>query len=121
MLKLYATWVEICSFNKHQQDREWTYNKIEERSRNHCWRGKAISIKYLCVCVRRARVRACSLAYPAHNAYAPYCDVICDPLRLHHLFRHYLINGTIFEKEKVMEYKMCFDFLHNLCLKHFSF
>ena len=26
------------------------------------------------VCIR---VRACSLAYPACNLYAPYCDVIC--------------------------------------------
>jgi hypothetical protein len=25
------------------------------------------------------RVRACSLAYPACNAYTSYCDVICGP------------------------------------------
>jgi hypothetical protein len=25
------------------------------------------------------RVRACSLAYPASNMYAPYCDVIFGP------------------------------------------
>jgi hypothetical protein len=29
------------------------------------------------------------------------------------------IQGAIFG-EKVTEYKMCFDFLYNLCLKHFS-
>ena len=42
----------------------------------------------LCVCERQSvrvgarvsgRVYACSLAYPARNAYAPYCDVICGP------------------------------------------
>ena len=44
----------------------------------------------ICVCVRACmwitwragvcmRIRACSLAYPACNAYAPYCDVICGP------------------------------------------
>ena len=26
------------------------------------------------------RMRACSLAYPACNSYAPYCDAICGPL-----------------------------------------
>jgi hypothetical protein len=43
-----------------------------------------IIITYLYVYVP-ARVGVCthvhaySLAYPARNAYAPYCDVICDP------------------------------------------
>ena len=61
---------------------------------NHCCRGKAISIKNLFVCARAVlvcvcvcvcvpgpcmRVRACNLDYPACNAHAPYCDVICDP------------------------------------------
>jgi hypothetical protein len=47
---------------------------------------------YICVCMHaRAfvcvpgrvgmcmRVSSCSLAYPACNSYAPYCDVICGP------------------------------------------
>ena len=38
------------------------------------------------VCMRE---RACNLANPARNAYAPYFDVT---------FRHYLINGAIFGK-----------------------
>ena len=42
------------------------------------------------------RVCTCSLAYPACNAFAP-C-VICG-LCLHHISRHYLINGTIFGKK----------------------
>jgi hypothetical protein len=49
-------------------------------------RGKAVSITFFFVCVRvprrvgvYMRVRACSLAYPACIAYAPYCDVICGP------------------------------------------
>jgi hypothetical protein len=34
----------------------------------------------------------------------------------------YPINDTkIFEKKKVTEHKMCFDFLYKFCLKHFSF
>jgi hypothetical protein len=42
------------------------------------------------------------------------------PLSLHNIFRRYLINGGIFEK-KVIEHKMCFDFLYNICLNHLSF
>jgi hypothetical protein len=38
-------------------------------------------------------VRACSLNYPACNVPS-HCFL--RPLRLHHIFRHYLINGTIF-------------------------
>jgi hypothetical protein len=63
---------------------------IEARSRNHYCRGKAVSITYLCLCVCGGGgvpgrvgvymcVRVCSIAYPARNAYAPYCDVICGP------------------------------------------
>jgi hypothetical protein len=48
-------------------------------------------------------LRACNLTYPACNA-SPYCHL--RPLWLHHIFRYYLINGTIFGKE-VIEPKMC--------------
>jgi hypothetical protein len=48
-----------------------------------------------CTCLR-----ACSLAYAAHNAYTPYCDVICS-LWLHHSFRHYRMKGTIFGKKVI--------------------
>ena len=54
---------------------------------------------YVCVGARqRERVSACSLAYPACNSYAPYCNVICGPSGSHTIFRHYFINGAIFEK-----------------------
>ena len=48
--------------------------------------------------------RACSLNYPAYNA-PPYCHLW--PLWLHHNFRHYLINGTIFGK-KLLNIKCVF-------------
>ena len=35
-------------------------------------------------------------------------------------FPLYLINGTIFEKN-ITEHKICFDFLYDVCPKHFSF
>jgi hypothetical protein len=40
------------------------------------------------------------------------------PVRLYHIFQHYLINGTIFEKE--MNVKRVFDSLCNFRLKYFS-
>jgi hypothetical protein len=77
------------------------------RSYNPCCIGKAKSITYsesecvcvfvfVCVCVC-ARVCVCSLLYPACNAHAPYCHL--GPVRLHNILPHYLINGTIFEKQ----------------------
>jgi hypothetical protein len=40
-----------------------------------------------------------------------YCHLW--PVRLYHIFPHYLINGSISEKKKVLEHKMCFDLLYN--------
>ena len=37
---------------------------------------------------------------------------------INHIFPHYLINGTIFEKKNFTEHKMCFDFLWKYFLKH---
>ena len=39
----------------------------------------------------------CSLGHPACNAHAPYCHLWPAPLQ--NIFPHYLINGTIFEKQ----------------------
>ena len=47
-------------------------------------------------------LHACNLANPACDA-PPY---YFRPLWLHHIFRHYLIKGTIFGK-RVTEHKMC--------------
>jgi hypothetical protein len=56
----------------------------------------------------RVHARARSLASPACNAYAP-CDVIYG-LWIHHIFLHYLKNGTIFEKKKLLNIKYVFIF-----------
>ena len=70
------------------ETRSSMHNVILRRGSDHLCHGKAINITYLCVCVvalacveerGRVQVRACSLAYPACNAYAPHCDVICGP------------------------------------------
>jgi hypothetical protein len=75
--------------NEYTIQAMYVYRNIETGSRNHCCRGKAISITYLSVCACMwlpervgvcMRLYACILAYPARKAYAPYCDVICGPL-----------------------------------------
>ena len=72
----------------------------------------------VCVCARaRAREHACvrvqasglclhvcSLTYPECNAHAPY---FLRSLWLHCIFRHYIINGTIFGK-KLLKMKCVF-------------
>jgi hypothetical protein len=97
----------------------YVQSNAEARSRNNSCE-KVGSITYFCVCVgmhARActwvsgrvdvcmRIRACSLANPACNAYAPYCDVICGP-SVSATFFDIVINGAIFGK-KVIQHKMC--------------
>jgi hypothetical protein len=41
--------------------------------------------------------------YPACNAHEPCCHLW--PVQLYKIFPHYLINGTIFEKQKDIEHK----------------
>jgi len=40
--------------------------------------------------------------------------------RIYNIF-NYLIHGAIFEKEDCLSCNVCFDFVYNFCLKHFSF
>ena len=47
----------------------------------------------------------CSLRFPARNAHAPYCH-LC-PAPLYNIFPHYLINGTILEREKKLQNTKC--------------
>ena len=74
------------------------------------WKGNKYYIFWVCVF---------SLRHLACNAHAPYC-YLC-PALLHNIFPHYLINGTIFgEILFFWTSRVCFDFLCNVCLKHFS-
>ena len=111
----------IHAKSKKKKKRPCAYKRnFEERSRNHCYRGKEMSIKYseyvfvaLVVwnakCTRhivscglsgmqRARAILSSVACPACNAHAPYCHLWL--VRLYHIFPHYCINSTIFLGEK---------------------
>ena len=80
-----------------------------------CARACARSRERQIACVRvdvgvGARALACagtcSLSNPACNA-PPFCHL--RPLWLHHIYRHYLINGTIFGK-KLLDIKRLFRF-----------
>jgi len=74
---------------------------------NHCCSGKATSISYS-ECV------SCSLIYPACIALAPYCHLW--PVRLYHIFPLFLINGTIFGKnKKLLNIKCVLILTANLC------
>jgi len=53
-------------------------------------------------------VCVCSLRYPACNAHAPYCHLW--PALLYNIFPHYLINGTIKKKKKLLKTKCVFWF-----------
>ena len=57
-------------------------------------------------------LRACSLTYPLRHAQAPYS---LQPLWLHHIFLHYLINDG-FSKKTFLNIKCVFGFpLQILC------
>ena len=86
------------------QDRQYTYNVTLRRVlANHCCSGKSISITYSeCVFVALVTQHA-------------------TLMRLYNIFPHYLINGTISGKKSYWAQNVCFDFLYNFCLKHFSF
>ena len=85
---------------------------------NCCCRGKAINITYLCVraCARaRGRVRVALFIHHATRMRHILTSFLA--LQAVPFFRHYLTNGTIFEKEKkVLSIKCVFWFsLQPLC------
>jgi len=84
---------------------------FEARSYNDCCSGKSFKHYYILgVCVY-------SIKYTAWNAHAPYYHLW--PARFYHIFLHYLINGAIFNKNKLLN-SMCFDSVYSFCLKHTS-
>jgi hypothetical protein len=54
----------------------------------------------MCLCV-------CGMNYPAFNAHAQFCILICEMLGCDIFVPHYLIIGTIFEGRRVTDYKKC--------------
>jgi len=79
------------------QDRQCSNNVILRRVRVTivAWKSNEYYILWACVC---------SPGYPACKAHAPYCCLWL--VWLYHISTHGLTNGTIFEKKKVIEYKI---------------
>jgi hypothetical protein len=72
------------------------------RSHNHCWRAKPIGITLSrCVSVFLLSITQSACAVSYWHMW---------PVRLYHVFPHYLINNTIFGKKKVIEQKARFLF-----------
>jgi hypothetical protein len=88
-----------------RQAMDCTYNvTTDSRSCNHCCRAKVVSITYSeCVFAALVTRMPCACA-------VVYCHLW--PLWLHHIFPHYLINGTIFRRKLLNMKCVCFDFLY---------
>ena len=99
--------ISQCPFKSVTREAMYVSRNTEACSRIHSCHGKVLHISVcVCVCVvvgAGVCLRACKLTKPTYNA-PPYYHL--RPLWLHHIFRHYLIKGTIFGK-KVTEHKMC--------------
>ena len=76
---------------------------------NNFCRGKSIMISYSdCVSV------AVVIQHTTHVRHIIDCGMYNSTI----FFPHYLINATMFGT-KLLNIKLCFDFLYNFCLKHF--
>ena len=72
---------------------------IEARSRNHCCRGKAVSIKYY-VCVYYC------VTYPARKSHL-FCAALCFHLWPVWLYHFHIISLTAVFWKKVIEHDVC--------------
>jgi hypothetical protein len=75
---------------------------VEACSGNHCCSGKETRITYS-ECVFEA--------LSINHAERMRCITLSSAAWLYHIFRHYLVNGTIFGKTFM---NMCFEFLYTL-------
>jgi hypothetical protein len=78
---------------------------------HHC-SGKAISVTY-CGCV----FIALGIQHAMRMRHIVNCGL---SVRLYNIFSTFSHKRHDFRK-KITEHKMCFDFLYNFCVKHFSF
>ena len=97
---LKPTWSsKTPSPQQQKQDRQCTYNVTSRRAR-----ATIITVEKQWV-LHSMSVCICSLRYPARKAHAP-CNLWPTPL--YYIFPHYLTNGTIFEKKKILNIKGVF-------------
>jgi hypothetical protein len=91
-----STFSQISKVPYPKQDRQFTCNVTMGRFRATIVAGEKQRV------LHKVSVFICCLRYPACNAQAPYCHLWPSPF--YKLFSHYLMNGRIFEKKKVMEH-----------------
>ena len=129
-----------CTILREKQDRKTTFNvtlrRVHERmspwkSNKNCIfsvsmcthsRGSvnACACVRACWCQRGCRGAGvccceCSLNSRTRNAHAPYC---LQPLWIHQIFRHYLINSTISGKS-FWTLNLCFGFSYEFSFEIF--
>jgi len=102
-----GTHVHLANAAILMQDRQCMFKRdIQARSRNHCSRGKAISILFsecvsLALVIHRAkcihRIILSSILIIMMVWIIKYCHML--PVRLNHIFPRYLISDTIFGKK----------------------
>jgi hypothetical protein len=111
-LGVFSPYRAVNTRSQLQQDGQCTYKRNNEaHSCKHCRSGKTMSITIcVCVCVCVALV----IQHAMHMRHIVICGLLCSTI-----FFHSISNCKIFGK-KVIEHKMCFDLLYNICLKHFS-
>jgi len=93
------------NYEKITKHEKCVQRKTEMRSCNHRYRGKAMNITY-----------SESVSVVLINKHAPYCRPW--PVRLHNIFPHCLINGTIFEKKKHLNIRCVFSFPRQLFIRN---
>jgi len=97
-----------CTWGQNLLVTMYIIRHIELRSCNHCYSRKTMNITQpVCLFV------ALGMQYAMRLRHIVICDLS------HSFFPHCVINGRI-KKKKVTGYKMCFNFLHDVCLKYLS-
>jgi hypothetical protein len=91
-----------------KQHRQCTYNVTLRRVR-----VTIVAVEKQWV-LHNLRVCVCSLRYPACNTHAPHCHLWSAPF--YTIFRHYLINGTIFGKKLLTTKCVFWFYLQYLCV-----
>ena len=74
------------------------------------WKSSKYYILWVCNLVL-------GIQHPLRMRYIVICGLSGSTI----FFNIFLINGTSFVKKKKHTQNVCFDFLHSVCLKHFSF
>jgi len=95
---------------RYRENNTVYWGNIEARSCKHCCGRMSVSITYTeCVFV------ALRIHHAMHMRHIVICSLPRSAVFLH------IISTARFPKKSYWTQNVCFDFLYNVCLKHFSF